>query len=106
MALTLKLSVEINLSSPVAEALIKNVLVDKASLDKLKAAILPPSNNTEEPVICPLSFNIKLSFVEFNCVDANSKPPIVPPLNNTCDPVMSPLAFILKLFVEIILLWF
>jgi len=27
---------------------------DKASFDKLKAAILPPVNKTSEPVICPL----------------------------------------------------
>ena len=79
----------------------KKLSVDKASSVNLKAAILPPLNNTLEPVICPLDFNNKLSLVEFNCVDANSKPPIVPPLNNTCEPVISPLAFTLKLLLDI-----
>ena len=49
--------------------------------------IVPPSNKTLEPVICPLDFNNKSSSVSFICVDDNSKPPIVPPLNNTFEPV-------------------
>ena len=57
-------------------------------------------NNTSEPVICPLSFNIKLSFVEFICVDASSKPPIVPPLNNTCEPVICPFDLSTRLSLE------
>ena len=59
-------------------------------------AILPPVNNTVDPVIWPLDFNIKLSLVELICVDANSNPPIVPPSNSTFEPVMSPDAFTLN----------
>ena len=40
--------------------------------------IVPPLNNTSEPVICPLSFNINLSFEEFIWVSVISNPPIVP----------------------------
>ena len=60
-------------------------------------AIFPPVSETCEPVICPLDFNIKLSLLEFICVDAISNPPIVPPLNNTFDPVISPVAVTSKL---------
>ena len=40
--------------------IMKKLSVDKASSDKLKAAILPPRNNTCEPVILPLDFNLRL----------------------------------------------
>ena len=39
-------------------------------------AIVPPINCTVEPVICPLSFNIKLSFEDFICVSLTTNPPI------------------------------
>ena len=64
-------------------------------------AILPPLNNTCEPVIWPLDFNIKLSFEELIWVESNSNPPILPPVNNTCEPVILPPAETLNLLDDI-----
>ena len=49
-----------------------------SSASIVKPPIFPPVNRTVEPVICPLSFNIKLSLelvIEFELIP---KPPIVP----------------------------
>ena len=68
-------------SLPVALALIKKLSVEKASSDKLKAAILPPVNSTSEPVICPeaditrllLSLRIAIGFTTKPAIDADLK---------------------------------
>ena len=51
LAFTLNLEEDINMSLFVADALMKKLSVERASFDKLKAAIFPPVNNTLEPVI-------------------------------------------------------
>ena len=51
-------------------------LISSASI--VKPPIFPPVNRTVDPVICPLSFNIKLSLelvIEFELIP---KPPILP----------------------------
>ena len=82
-AFTLNEEAEINKSWPVAEALIKKLSVDKASLDKLKAAILPPWNNTCEPVISPLAFTLKL------LLDIKNSLFSAPPLIKKPEPVIA-----------------
>ena len=81
--------------------------------DIVAPAILPPVNNTCEPVMSPLCFtlnfddDIKYSFeladADINQLDeydnlssAIVAPAILPPVNNTCEPVISPLPFTLK----------
>lgn len=54
LALTLKFDAEIKKLSPVADPDIKKFVPVKASPLNVKPPILPPLNNTLDPVICPL----------------------------------------------------
>ena len=59
-----------------------------------KPPILPPSNKTFEPVICPDDFNNKP--LELISEDVNTNPPILPPVKSTDEPVISPVDFTLN----------
>ena len=58
--------------------------------------IFPPVNNTDEPVICPLSFSLRIEPTAI-WPSVTVKPPTEPPVKSKADAVTSPLAFILKL---------
>ena len=86
-------------------------------------AILPPVNNTCEPLISPLGvtwkFDEEIKYVAseapskwnelpcFNFVESIVNPAILPPVNNTAEPVTSPSCLTLKFEddININLLW-
>ena len=91
---------------------------DNLSSAIVAPAILPPVNNTCEPVTSPLCFTLNLEEdmkYSLSCADADIDqfdpyfnsvsdivaPAIFPPVNNTCEPVMSPCVVTLKLDEEI-----